>query len=114
MSEDPDLETVVALLDDEYAREILTATSSESMTAKELSERCDVSLPTVYRRVERLEAADLVREQTRPRPDGHHDTLYAANLDRFSVELRDGELAFELERRGEDVADRLTRMWEEL
>lgn len=114
MSEDPDLETVVGLLDDEYARDILTATSRQPMTANELSDRCDVSLPTVYRRVERLEAAGLLAEQTRPRPDGHHDTLYAATLDRLTVRLRDGNLELDLERQGEDVADRLTRMWEEL
>jgi predicted transcriptional regulator len=106
--------TVVSLLDDEYARSILTATSIEPMSAKELSERCDASLPTIYRRVEDLTEAGLLTERTRPRPDGHHYSVYAADLDRLTIDLEDGEFAFDLERRSEDVADRLTRMWEEL
>ncbi|MBX0286493.1 helix-turn-helix domain-containing protein [Haloarcula salinisoli] len=110
---DPTLETVVALLDDDHARAILTATSDDALSAKELSERCDISQATVYRRVDRLTDAGLVTERTRPRADGHHDTVYAATLDELTVRLRDGELEFELDRVGDDVADRLTRLWEE-
>jgi len=111
--DDPTLEAVVELLDDEHVRQILTATSVDALSAKELSERCDVSQATVYRRVERLAEAGLVDERTRPRADGHHDTVYVATLDEVSIRLRDGELHLDLERRGDDVADRLTRLWEE-
>ncbi|MDS0259987.1 helix-turn-helix domain-containing protein [Haloarcula sp. S1CR25-12] len=113
VSGDPTLEAVVALLDDDHARAILTATSDGALSAKELSERCDISQATVYRRVERLTDAGLLVERTRPRADGHHDTVYAATLDELTIRLRDGELQFELDRVGDDVADRLTRLWEE-
>ncbi|MDQ2074063.1 helix-turn-helix domain-containing protein [Haloarcula sp. H-GB4] len=111
--DDTTLEAVVGLLDDEHVRTILTATSGDALSAKELSERCDVSQATIYRRVERLTAAGLVDERTRPRADGHHDTVYVATLDEVSIRLRNGELRFDLERRGDDVADRLTRLWED-
>jgi len=39
VSEDTDLSTLLAVLDDEYAREILTHTSVEPMSASTLSER---------------------------------------------------------------------------
>lgn len=116
--DDPDvsdgvpLTTVVALLDDEHVRTILTATDGEALSAKELSERCDVSVTTVYRRLERLQEAGLVAERTRPRSDGHHDAVYVATLDELAVRLRDGRLECEIDRRGDDVADSLTRMWE--
>lgn len=106
------LEAVLALLEDEHARAILTTTSVDPMSAKELSEHCDVSQATVYRRVERLTAAGLLAERTRPRADGHHDTVYVPRLDELSVRLRDGSLEFDLATRGEDIADRLTRLWE--
>jgi|GEM_PF-207894 len=112
VSEEASLEAVLALLDDDHARSILTATSVEPMSAKELSDRLGVSQTTVYRRVERLSEAGLVAERTRPRADGHHDTVYVARLDELSVRLRDGELECDVARRGEDVADRLTRLWE--
>jgi predicted transcriptional regulator len=84
------------------------------MSAKRLSERCDASKPTIYRRIERLEDAELLVEQTRPDPDGNHYSVYAANLKRVTVELADGEFSLRVEREGTDAADRLTSMWEGL
>lgn len=123
-TDEPTLETVAELLDDAHVRTVLTATSVDPMSARELSERCDASRATVYRRLEALEAAGLVAERTRPRADGHHDAVYVATLDELSIRLRDGELELELDRRdgdaafgpdlgSDDVADRLTRMWED-
>jgi len=111
VSENVDPSTVIALLEDEHARTILTATSVEPLSKSELAERCDVSLPTISRRIEQLETAELVREQTRARPDGHHDTVYVAQLDRFEVRLHDGELEYELTRMDRDMTDELERLW---
>jgi len=118
MSGDPDIEEVTGLLHEDTARRILTATCTEHMSATELHEYCDVSRPTVYRWLERLEAAGLISERSRPRPDGHHDTVYVATFERLTVELRDDGLDVEVERTEatalDDRADWLTNMWEEL
>lgn len=111
MREDSELSTVVGLIDDEYVRSILTETSEQPMPATELADECNVSLSTISRRLDRLAAAGLVDEQTRPRSDGHHDTVYVARLDRFEVRLRDGELEFELQRTQRDMTDELARLW---
>lgn len=85
------------------------------MSAKSLSEECDASLPTVYRRTERLVACGLVAERTRLTDDGHHYQIYEARLDSLTVELEDDGLRLTVEeRRTEDMADRFTDMWEEL
>lgn len=114
MSGDPGLETVVGLLDDEHAREILAATSIEPMASADLAERCDASRQTVYRRLDNLQDAGLLAERTRPRADGHHDTVYVATLSDIRVELREGEFDFELECREPDMADELSRLWGDL
>ena len=114
VSEETDLATVVGLLDDEHVRSILAATSVEPRSARELGDRCGVSTSSIYRRVEGLVEADLLRERTRPRRDGHHETVYVASLDRFELRVREGELDWTVERDGRDVADELTRMWGEL
>lgn len=111
MTESPDLETVVGLMDDDYARAILRETSVEALSAGELADRCDASRQTVYRRLDSLQEAGLVTEQTRPREDGHHDAVYAATLDRLSIELREGTFEFELEQSESNAADELTRLW---
>ncbi|MFC6974487.1 helix-turn-helix domain-containing protein [Halomicroarcula sp. GCM10025709] len=113
MSEDCPTVEVLALLDDPYARDILTATSEQPMSAKTLSERCDASLPTVYRRAERLVESGLLEERTEIAEDGHHYSVYEARLRRLAVELEDGTLSVELEEKQEiDVADRFTEMWD--
>lgn len=108
---DLDLSDFISLLDDEHVRSILAATSTEPLSAGELSDQCGVSVSTIYRRVDRLEDADLVRKKTRPRPDGHHETIYVSTLDRFELTVREGEMDWELERRHQDIADELTRLW---
>lgn len=117
-----DLAAVLDLLSDEYARDILAETSVEPMSANTLSDRCDASLPTVYRRIERLKNFDLIEEQTRIDPGGSHHKVYAAKLETFSLDLDDGAFAAAIERRATelaideeaDVADRFTKMWEGL
>ncbi|SNZ12147.1 Helix-turn-helix domain-containing protein [Natronoarchaeum philippinense] len=112
MSEDCEIEAVAAVLEDGTARTILTQTSLEPMSATTLSERCDASKPTVYRRLDDLRELDLLVEQTEPDPEGgHHQTVYATNMERITVELRDGELHLSVDRRP-DIADRFTRLIE--
>jgi predicted transcriptional regulator len=110
-ADDPDLSTLVSLLDDEHVRTILAETSADPLSAAELAERCGVSDSAIYRRVDRLEAADLLDERTRPRSDGHHESVYVATLETFELTIRDGELSWTIERTETDVADELTRLW---
>lgn len=118
MSEDVDESELLSLLEDEYARAILTETSAEPMSANSLSERCDASPTTIYRRIDRLLATGLLDERLHPQPDGNHFRVYASRLARFSIEFEDGERRLEIERRepptAADAADRFTRMWREL
>lgn len=109
MSEGPE-EELFDLLADDYARAILIATSREPMTANALSETQEMSLPTVYRRIERLQAYDLVDERIEIDPDGHHRSVYHAALDHIDVDLQEGEFEVRVRLR-EDAPDRFTRMW---
>ena len=112
MSEAVDVETIGALLEDPTVRTILTQTSQEPMSATSLSDHCEASKPTVYRRLADLRECGLLVERTKPDPDGgHHRTVYATTLERITVELEDGGLALEIDRR-EDIADRFTRLIE--
>lgn len=112
MSGDEEIERIAAVLEDPTARTILTETSQEPMSATTLSDRCGVSEPTIYRRVEDLRDCDLLVERPELDPDGgHHRTLYATNFERVTVELQNGQLDVHVDRR-EDPADRFTRLIE--
>ena len=112
VSEEPNAERIGTLLEDPTVRTILTRTSQEPMSASTLSEHCDASQPTVYRRLEDLRECGLLLEQTQLDTDGgHHRTIYSTNLQRITVELQDGRLDVRIDRR-EDMADRFTRLIE--
>lgn len=123
VSEDPALGEVLDLLSDEYARAILAAASEQPMSAKELAEQCDMSEPTVYRRISQLREHDLVEEQTKIETGGNDYKLYVTTLSGFSLRLADGSFESSLERAAgpafpgqdeADTADRFKKMWENL
>lgn len=123
MSEDPAPGDLLDLLSDEYARDILAATSARPMSAQQLAEQYDMSEATVYRRVDRLQEQGLLKEQNVPRTSGNHYSVYVATLSEVSVELDDGSFETDVERSAPetfpgqdetDPADRFTRMWENL
>ncbi|WP_135303846.1 winged helix-turn-helix domain-containing protein [Haloarcula amylovorans] len=107
---------VFALLDDEYARSLLAATSHEPMTATALSDQCEMSLSTVYRRLEELEACGLVSAELTPDSDGDHTNVYEAQLDELRVELDDGGFDVRLKTTSatQRFADAFTDLWEGL
>ncbi|WP_336022189.1 ArsR/SmtB family transcription factor [Halobellus salinisoli] len=104
---------VFALLDDEYARGILRATNGKPMPARQLAEELDASRSTVYQRIEQLQAVDLLIESTDLSPNGHHRSVYEAQLDRIVVELTEDDFEVTVTRR-DHPADRFTDIWENL
>lgn len=113
-SEEVGVATVGELLEDEYTRSILAETSSKPLSAQELVERCDASPPTVYRRINRLQELDMLDEDQRLDPDGHHYREFSARLDRVTIELRNGEYAVSIRRTETDAVERFTKLYEGL
>lgn len=62
MTEKSDVRAISALLENQYAHTILIHTSKQEMSAPELSEACDASVSSIYRRIERLQEYDLLEE----------------------------------------------------
>jgi predicted transcriptional regulator len=114
MTEDGDVREIAALLEDEYAHAILIHTSDRAMSADELSNACDASVSTIYRRIERLREHDLLAEQLQLDREGHHYRTYTARLQRIEIELEDGAFEMEVTYRPEDAADRFTNLFEGL
>jgi predicted transcriptional regulator len=113
MSDDEDI-AVLGLLDDDIARTILIQTSNQPMSADALSTHCDVSPPTIYRRIKQLREYDLLEEQQKIDTNGHHYKTYSAQFEHVSVELKDGSMSIEIQRAKENATDRFARLVEEL
>ncbi|MFC7060033.1 ArsR/SmtB family transcription factor [Halovenus salina] len=101
------------VLADEYARDILVAADRRPMTAKALSDACDASLTTVYRRIALLEEHGLVKKHRSVGPGGTHRSKFETTLEGLHVDLSDGELSLSVETRDE-LADSFTSLWEDM
>ncbi|WP_311171836.1 ArsR/SmtB family transcription factor [Halobellus ordinarius] len=113
MSEDDRADELLELLGEKRVRQIMAATSRESLSAKELSEECDVALSTIYRRVEEMVDSDLLVEGTEIEADGSHHSVYEANVDRLAVDIEDGAIDINIHVR-EDAAQRFSRIWNDI
>jgi DNA-binding Lrp family transcriptional regulator len=82
-----DSEQTLSMLGDDYAREILMAISTEALPAQEIADRLDLSRATVYRRLNRLESAGVVRATMSYHPDGHHRKQFQADFDRLVLSI---------------------------
>ncbi|MFO7834595.1 MAG: winged helix-turn-helix domain-containing protein [Halohasta sp.] len=91
-----DTETLLALLGDAYACRLLTALDEEPLSAADLVDRCEMSRPTVYRRLDRLTDAGLVETTRSLSASGHHQQEYRLAVESVQFSLSadgvDGEL----------------------
>ncbi|GAB7012241.1 MULTISPECIES: helix-turn-helix domain-containing protein [Halolamina] len=107
-------EDVVDLLGDDYVRTILAETREEPKSVEALSDACDADPSTIYRRVERLEAAGLLTDEQRLDPGGHHYKEYDAVLEAVHVHVRAEGYEIDVDYvEEEEPADRFTRLYEE-
>ena len=110
-SVDGELAAVLDALDDADARNIIR-TLEEPMTARELSEACDIPLSTTYRKLDLLTDAGLLAEGTQIRPDGHHTTTYEVAFEAVRVALTDDRrLSVEVVRPELTPDERIAELW---
>ncbi|MEF8778055.1 MAG: helix-turn-helix domain-containing protein [Natronomonas sp.] len=112
--ESPDVDTVLGALHDEDCRAILTELT-EPRTARELLERNEIPRSTLYRKLDLLAEATLVREGTEIREDGSHANRYELDFDEVII-TRDAtvEIEIEIERPARRADERLAEMWSEV
>jgi predicted transcriptional regulator len=108
-----DVRDISGLLADETTQQILIETSDDPMSADELSDACNVSPQTVYRRLERLQEYDMVTEAVELDDDGHHHKVYTATLDRVTITLTSDGFSVDLGLR-ERMAARFTEFVSEV
>ena len=107
------IEDILDTIGDKHARRVLAAISKDPKSAKELAEECDLSLPTVYRRIEMLDEYDLVKDRTLVADDGNHYKVYESNFESTVISLQDDEYQVRIYRE-ENLPDRFSQLWNEL
>ncbi|QLH78038.1 helix-turn-helix transcriptional regulator [Halosimplex rubrum] len=112
--EAPDLQEVLDALDDPDCRAIVSALE-EPMTASEISEESDIPLSTTYRKLDRLEEAQLLFEGTEIRADGQHASIYEVDFEEVVIALtEEREFETEIARQPRTPDQRLESLWSEV
>jgi predicted transcriptional regulator len=109
MGDETDGDHLLDVLGDGDARRILASVSERPRSAKELGDEHGLSLPTVYRRLDRLAEHGLVTSTATVEDDGTHYKRYEATFHRAVVTLRDGAYGTRVDRceeTGEDSPSR--------
>ena len=110
----PHLQDVLDALDDPECRTIIKQLE-EPMTAKEISDSFDIPLSTAYRKLELLDDASLVEEQTELRVSGRHTARYALDFEAVHVMLdEDRSLAVTVDRPDRTPDQQLSEIWAEV
>jgi Fe2+ or Zn2+ uptake regulation protein len=88
---------IFEVLASEHARKILAAASIRPVSAQELKNICETSLPTIYRRVNALITYDLLSDQLEIESDGTHYSTYTSDLNEIKIRVEDGEFNVNIE-----------------
>jgi len=103
----PELERVVAVLDDAGCREIIAVLETPK-TVTEIAAAADLPLSTTYRKLDQLTEAGLVTETAGVRKGRHQKSRYVLDFDRITIGL-DDEGAFRIA--VDRTSDRSLGLW---
>ena len=99
--QDSQLEGAVEVLSDEYSCRILAALDDGPKPARVIANRCGMSRPTVYRRLNQLEAVGFVQSRKQREPDGNHRKYFELVLNEIRFEVSesgiDGQISLAME-----------------
>jgi len=84
---DGDVDHILDLLTDPYCRSILEATSTETLTAREIANSVEFPLSTTYRKLDALTDAGLLEEGVRLRDVGRNPSEYVRTVETVVVSL---------------------------
>lgn len=105
------VQEVLDALNDPSCRAILSETV-EPMTANELIDASDIPKSTLYRKLDLLRSASLVREQETINPGGGRVTHYERSFDDVTISMDDtGEFSVSVERTLQSTDERLADIW---
>ena len=111
--DNPPIEQILEALGDPDSQTILEETTSP-MTAKEIAENKDIPISTLYRKLDLLSSATLLRELHTVHQE-HRITRYQRNFTNIHIFTSDdGKLDVEMNRPKRPANQRLADMWSKM
>lgn len=111
--DDPSIQEVLDALDDPDCRTILQQTA-EPRTAMELHNACDIPESTLYRKLNLLSTASLVRELIDIHPERGRITRYERDFDDVTISIDGEEFEVTIDRPARKADQRLADLWSKM
>ena len=112
--DNPPIEQILEALGDPDSQTILEETTSP-MTAKEIAENKDIPISTLYRKLDLLSSATLLRELHTVHQERGRITRYQRNFTNIHIFASDnGKLDVEMNRPKRPANQRLADMWSKM
>lgn len=106
-----EMKKILDALDDPACRAILQETI-EPMSANELLNACDIPRSTLYRKLELLSSASLVRAQEKINPGGGRVTYYERSFEDITISMDEtGTFSVNIDRPPQSTDERLANIW---
>jgi DNA-binding transcriptional ArsR family regulator len=106
-----DSEKILSILNDEDSRKILKKLTGEELTIQQLSSALDIPQSSAYRKIRKLEDADLIKKTKVIRTqDGSDENYYKGMVYQIVVTFKNGELSFSVEKF--KMEDKIVRLWQ--
>lgn len=112
VSKDWEPDNIFELLGNSQARQILVLADLRPMSAQELADQCETSLPTIYRRINELVNHDLLCKQTR-QEDGKQYQIFKTDLKKVCFEIDNGGFVVDIQLR-QQMVNQFEDFWQEL
>ncbi|MFH5800796.1 ArsR/SmtB family transcription factor [Haladaptatus sp. CMAA 1911] len=112
MSKDWEADNIFEVLGNAQARQILVLADLKPMSAQELADRCETSLPTIYRRINELVDYDLLRKQLQ-KEDGTQYQVFKTDLKKVCFEIENGGFIVDVQIR-QQMVDQFEGFWQDL
>ncbi|WP_135366154.1 winged helix-turn-helix domain-containing protein [Halosimplex halophilum] len=110
-SDDASPTAVLEALDDPDCRAILRETA-EPMTATALADACEIPKSTLYRKLELLSSAGLLRERDVINPEGGRTTRYERDFENVLISMdEDDTFSVTVDRPQRTADQRLADIW---
>lgn len=104
---------VLDVFADTIARNTLVLANRQPVSANQLAETLDVSPPTIYRRIDPLVDANLLKERQRVDPDGNQHKEYETVLEEVTVAIENDGYAVDIQV-DRDLTDDFEAMWSDI
>lgn len=105
--------TVLDVFADSVARNTLVVANIQPVSANQLAETLDVSPPTIYRRIDPLVEANLLKERQRVDPDGNQHKEYETVLEEVTVAIENDGYTVDIQV-DRDLTDDFEAFWSDI